>query len=126
MEEELNIYQLWLKVKARWKLVVTVVLFSLLGSFIYLALTKPVYETTFMIKVPRVLTTAEAVAYVSSLDELIRQKRYQDLKSALMLEPDTIDKIKWIKASSIRQAKQTIKVTLEVYEPGIIGEVSKK
>ena len=126
MEEEINIYQLWLKVKARWKLVVTVVLFSLLGSFIYLGLAKSVYETTFMLKVPRVLTTAEAVAYVNSLDLLIKQKRYDDLQSTLMLDSETVDKIKQIKASSVRKAKQTIKITLEVYDPGIIKDVSRK
>ena len=123
-EDEIDLYELWLKLKRRWKFIFIFVALSAIASAVYLSVARQIYFSSFLIKVPQVISPAEAKAYVEILNGFLKEERYEDLVRTLNIGDDIIYKIHKISSKEVRRAKQTLEVKIEVYDPAIINDLS--
>ncbi|ACO04553.1 MAG TPA: hypothetical protein DEP48_09475 [Persephonella sp.] len=124
-EDEIDLYELWLTLKKRYKLVLSVTVFFILLSAVYLFLTKPVYRAEFIVKLPQGLTSPqETKNIIDNLENLRKEKRYMELSNLLGISQEKIMDIDSFSASEIRKNKNLIKVILDVYDPNIISKLS--
>ena len=124
-EDEIDLYELWLRLKKRWKVVLATVVVFLTASVTYLFVTKPVYRASFLIKVPEIITPVEASEYVKSIKRMLKEKRYEEVARLLNVNEDVILSIHELSARELRKSKDVIEVTLEVYDPAVINDLSK-
>ncbi|EDP75562.1 Wzz/FepE/Etk N-terminal domain-containing protein [Hydrogenivirga sp. 128-5-R1-1] len=124
-EDEIDLYELWLKLKKRWRVILVTVVVFIAASVTYLFITKPVYRTSFLIKVPGIITPVEASEYVKSVKRLLKEKRYEEVAKLLSVDKDTVLSIHNLEARELRKSKDVIGVTLEVYDPSVINGLSK-
>ncbi len=124
-EDEIDLYELWLRLKKRWRVVLATVVVFLTASVTYLFVTKPVYRASFLIKVPEIITPVEASEYVKSIKRMLKEKRYEEVARLLNVNEDVILSIHELSARELRKSKDVIEVTLEVYDPAVISDLSK-
>ncbi len=133
-EDEIDLYELWLKIKKRWRLVFSISIIFVTIACIYSFLSKPVYESSFVVKIPEVVTKVvniqiitpkEVVKYIDILDKLHKEKRYNDLSNILSLDINNVKDIVYITAREIRGTKNAIEVIVGVNNPRLIPTLSK-
>lgn len=135
-EDEIDLYELWLRLKKRWKIILgTVSLFTIL-SIVYIFIAQPIYEGKFAVKLPSYIhglskvvllfSTEEVKIELNKLKNLIKLKRYDKLSSKLNLEIDTVVKIVSIDVHTIRDLKDTVEIKVQTTDPNIIRLISYK
>ncbi len=115
-EDEIDLYELWLKLKKRWKVILGTVVLFVLSAVVYLLTTKPVYVSSFVIKIgwdPVSLLSGNVPKELILLPE--------ELASLINAKASTlnIEGIKSINAKSLlkrRGVVSTVKVTIEAYD----------
>lgn len=131
-EDEIDLYEIWLKIKKRYKIIVGTVCFFVALSLIYIFITKPIYEEKFTVKLPSyanakpLLTPQEVKGEIRKLDNLARLKRYEELSSKLNLKKEIASKMISIRANSIRGVNDAIEINIKVTDPSIVKLISLK
>ncbi len=119
-EDEIDLYELWLKLRKRWKLILSTLLIFISVAGLYSFLTTPVYESSFLIRVPIFISQKEAVKYVQVLGNLLKEERFEELEKYLKLDEKDLLKIKDVSARELRGTKDIIEVNISVEDPNII------
>jgi capsular polysaccharide biosynthesis protein len=123
-EDEIDLYELWLTLKRRYKLLVSVMFSFILLSIVYLFLAKPVYKTEFIVKLPKGLTSPQETRdIIQNLENLRKENRYTELSNLLSISEEDVMEIDSISASEIKKNKNIVKITLNVYDPIIIEKL---
>ena len=138
-EDEIDLYELYLILKKRWKSVFLTFLLFLLVAIGYVLIAKPVYSTEFYIKIPSVyvkegnslkkeniLTVEETSSLIKKLQDKLKEENYTELSKTLDLPESNIRKIKDIKPEKLRNNKEIIKVHIETNQSNLIPVISSK
>ncbi len=117
-EDEIDLYDLWLRLKRRWKVILGTLILCLTASGVYILTAKPVYEGRFIIK-PRQDPTIENIN--EPVPILTSRELVESIKN---LSPRTPD-VRTVSPKLIREA-ESVEVTVEVYRPEAVREVYKE
>ncbi len=118
-DDEIDLYELWLKITKRWKLILIVVLIVTLSALIISLNMKPVYKGTFVIRTP-VVTPKEVKKHIEKLEVLKGEQRVEELADILKVPVSLIENTVKISTREIRGVQVVLEVDLEVYDPKII------
>ncbi len=127
-EDEIDLYELWLKLKKRWRVILFTTLSFLFLALLYIILTPKVYESSFVVKIPTaedkpILSPRETTKYIRYLEELIKARKYDKLSKALNMKE--VENILSIKGREIRGVKDSLEISVEVRDPELIPPLAK-
>ncbi|WP_456391900.1 Wzz/FepE/Etk N-terminal domain-containing protein, partial [Persephonella sp.] len=134
-EDEIDLYELFLTLKKRWKTVIAVLTVFIIAAVIYVVISRPIYKTDFLVKLPSISSgdrdiilssPEETKAMVNNLNDLIKEKRYKKVSKLLDIPGKTVLNLNSISASSIKKNNRVVKITLEVYQPAEIPLLTEK
>ena len=123
-EEEIDLYELWLRLKKRWRTVLGTVAVGLILSVLYILTATPVYEGTCVIRT-NVVTPKEAVRYVNALNDLIRERKFEELAQRIGLDVSLSRKIVRINAREVRGVSDIVEVNLKATDPRVLGPAAR-
>ena len=106
--EEIDLYELLLSLKRRWRVILLSFLTLLLGSALYAFTARPVYETSFVIRVSPGIGTGELKLPYPSPREVAEMVKRLDVK---------VDGLKSVRAREDRRIEGGVVVRLEAYSP---------
>jgi len=121
-EDEIDLYELWLIIKKRKKLIFLVVFFSFLLAIIYCLMVNPIYKSEFIIQ-GNAISSFQIKKYIDNFAYLLKEQRYQELDSKLNVSH--IKDIKKISASIPRNQKDLVIVTIETTKAPLVKEIEK-
>lgn len=124
-EEEIDLYELWLRLKKRWKVILSAVLVCLGLSAVYILITEPVYESSFIVRT-YVITPKETLRYMDHLENYLKRGKHEDLAELLDIEKDTSAKIVGISAREVRGSNNIVEVNLRVATPEILPLIAQR
>jgi LPS O-antigen subunit length determinant protein (WzzB/FepE family) len=133
-EDEIDLYELWLKLKKRWKVIVKTVAIFLFIALAYIITAKPVYKSSFLIKTyPLALekgvfypiNPAEVSKTIENLKFYLKEKRYSELAKLLNAKENIVFSLEDLKSNPLRGSQDILEVTLEVYNPKVIQIFTK-
>ncbi len=131
-EDEIDLYELWLILKKRWKVVVSTTLIFVITAIVYIFIAKPVYTSSFFVKIPgRYLKTGNSFSRINLISVEETSRIISDLSAAikdkklLKLPEDKIRNIANITPSKIKGNQELIEIEIETYKPSIILDISK-
>ncbi len=122
-EDEIDLYELWITLKKRSKLIVLITLISILGMLGYIILASPRYKTNFLLEV-KIVPSFQVKKILDNIERLINNKQYSTLLQYLTI--NDIKAIKNIKTSIPRGKNNFISVELETSTPDKIRSLEKK
>lgn len=144
-EDEIDLYELWLRIKKRWIVIVSTIFIFMTVAVGYIFIAKPIYKGTFTVKLPvyvssflskgkeekvyvyvNFLSPEEVKMELEKLNNLIKVKKYNKVSLKLNLDLDETKKLVSIEAYIPRKSKDTIKIEVETTDPSIIKPISKK
>ena len=127
-EDEIDLYELWLILKKRWKVVVSTTLIFVITAIVYIFIAKPVYTSSFFVKIPKNISgyikynekgvLRISPVYLFSQEEtisLIKRFNYKSKDFSFIIASESKEK----------ENKETIKIEIGVYKPSIIPDISK-
>lgn len=123
-EDEIDLYDLYLVIKKRARLIGIIFLLITISSGIISFILPPVYSGKMLIRLPNIyktiITPSEAESILSELDELREEDRFDELSKKLNMDKTRVSELVKISTSTPRGEKKFIEATIEVYKPEII------
>ncbi|NPA41731.1 MAG: hypothetical protein GXO18_05585 [Aquificae bacterium] len=118
-EDEIDLYELWLKLKKRWKVIFGTVFLGLIVSFIYILTAPKIYSGTGVIRInydPIALANynIEVGKDINQRLLIISPSAIEDLVSYVKLETKYIVSIK---SKSLIKDPSVVNITIEAYSP---------
>jgi len=129
-DDEIDLYELWLTLKKRWKTVFFTTLAFLLIAVMYLLLAHPIFTSKSVIKIPpnisgrNLVSPKESIEYINYLDNLRKEENFDKLAKLLYISIKDVKDLASIRANSNRSDKSLVMVEIEVYNPVIIKQIS--
>ena len=140
-EEEIDLYELCLTLKKRFKLIAGVFIAAVLITVVISFLLPPVYRGSFIIRVPMIPETQtgsifneglnkqvplinpkEAVNLISNLDRLRKEKQIRKLSDALGISNEKIGALVELTANAPMGVNDSIEVVIDVSSPVFIND----
>jgi len=140
-EEEIDIYELCLILKKRFKLIAGVFISAILITALISFLLPPVYRSSFIIRVPMIPETQmksifneglsvrvplinpkEAVTLIENLDRLRKEAQIRKLSGALGISDEKIGALVKLTANVPSDVKDSIEVVIDVGSPVLIND----
>jgi len=140
-EEEIDLYELCLILKKRFKLIAGVFISAILITALISFLLPPVYRGSFIIRVPMIPETQtknifneelnarvplinpkEAVNLIENLDRLRKEKQIRKLSDALGISDEKVDALVELTANAPRDVKDSIEVVIDSRSPVLIND----
>ncbi len=140
-EEEIDIYELCLILKKRFKLIAGVFISAILITALISFLLPPVYRSSFIIRVPMIPETQmksifneglsvrvplinpkEAVTLIENLDRLRKEAQIRKLSDALGISDEKIGALVKLTANVPSDVKDSIEVVIDVGSPVLIND----
>ena len=122
-EEEIDLYELLLKLKRRWKLILGTVSVFLAGSLLYLLMAKPVYEASFIVSVNEKPDYKLSVIEEPDLILLISPEEVARAVKGMRLD---VEGIKGVRARTERRMPRSVVVSVEAYSPDAVEKAYKE
>ncbi len=122
-EDEIDLYELWLVVKKRWKIILGLFLCATILTTIASFLITPVYKSHFLVKTP-VVTTNEAKSLIDIINTFLKERKYKQLKNLLNLEENILQNLKKISCKLTRGEKQSLTLEIETTHKEDIPRIS--
>jgi len=123
-EDEIDLYELFLKLKKRWRVILGTVLIFLIFSVGYILIAKPIYKSSFVIKIPEYISSKETTIYINKIKRLLKEKRYEDIAKILRIRKSDVLNIYNIESKEIKKVKDLVKVSIEVHDPILINKLT--
>lgn len=137
-EEEIDLYELCLILKKRFKLIAGIVISAVLITVVISFLLSPVYRGSFSIRVPMIsetqafnerlntqvpiINSKEAVNLIKNLDRLRKDGQIKKLSDALGISDEKIGALVELTANAPRDVKDSIEVVIDVSSPVFIND----
>lgn len=115
-EDEIDLYELWLKLKRRWKLILSVVFIGVFLSILYTVMSPKVYTAKGMVKLeydPVLLILQNE----DNLRPIIPPKAFEELVKATSLN---VDGVRSVSANLSIKEPNLVEITIESYSPEVI------
>ena len=125
-EDEIDLYELWLTLKKRWKVVLSTTALFVLASVVYILVAKPVYEAKAIIKLPAYyeknnetikkvpfITSKETELLIEKLNQLIEQKELTIISKKLNIPVNISKYITKIYTNNDRKNRDIILIKVE-------------
>lgn len=140
-DDEINIYEVFLIIKKRVKLIIGIVLVALLLTGVVSYFMKPTFQSTFTIKSPsitysfssstdkastpdiaeKVLTTDIAEKLISELDLLRKDKSFKEISSKLNIDENKVMDLVSLSAKIMQNENNFVVIVMEVRNPSEIN-----
>ncbi len=120
-KDEINLYDFYLIFKKKFILILITVVISVGVTVVISYLTKPVYRSTFIVKVYSVqdnsplISPSEADKIFIALDNLRKEKQLDELSKKLSINNETAKNIAKLSAATIRDSKDLLEITIDTY-----------
>ncbi len=140
-EEEVDLYELCLILKKRFKLIAGVFITAVFVTVVISFLLPPVYRGSFIIRVPMIPETQtrnifneelnarvplikpkEAVSMIENLDKLRKEEQTRKLSDTLGLSDEKVGALVELTANAPRDVKDYIEVVIDVGSPVLIND----
>ena len=140
-EEEIDLYELCLILKKRFRLIAGVFISAVLVTAVISFLLPPVYRGSFIIRVPMIaenqtgslfneelsarvplINPKEAVNLIENLDRLRNEEQIRKLSDALGIRDGELDALVELTANAPRDVKDSIEVVIDVSSPVLIND----
>ncbi len=137
-EDEVDLYELCLIVKKRFKLIAGGVISAVLITVVISFLLPPVYRGSFIIRVPMIsepqafneglntqvplINPKEAVNLIGNLDRLRKDGQIKKLSDALGISDEKIGALVELTANAPRDVKDSIEVVIDSTSPVLIND----
>ncbi len=140
-EEEIDLYELCLILRRRFKLIAGVFIIAVLVTAVISFLLPPVYRGSFIIRVPMIsasqtssifnggpntriplINPNEAVNLIENLDRLRKEDQIRKLSDALGISDEKIGALVELTANVPRDVKDSIEVVIDVGSPVLIND----
>lgn len=127
-EDEIDLYDLYLVLKKRARLIVIIFLTITIISGVISFLLPPVYSGKVVIRLPRVyekviITPSETKAILNELDELREEGRFNELSKKLNIDNAKVSELAELSANAPRGEHEFIEATIDVYDPDLIMDI---
>ncbi len=138
LEDEVDLYELCLIVKKRFKLIAGGVISAVLITVVISFLLPPVYRGSFIIRVPMIsepqafneglntqvplINPKEAVNLIGNLDRLRKDGQIKKLSDALGISDEKIGALVELTANAPRDVKDSIEVVIDSTSPVLIND----
>ena len=126
-DDEIDLYGLLLVLKRRWKTIVFSTFILVAVAVVYIFITKPVYKSDFVLKLPVRITESlaevpeitpyEVKEYINPINQFLKGKKYAKAAKFLNLPEKDVRKLVDINVNTIRGNNKIVKIELETYEP---------
>jgi len=132
-EDEIDLYELWVTIKKRGKLIVALFLFATFLTAAVSFIMTPVYKSHLFVGVPLIapneakmplIAPNEAKMLIESITTFLKEKDYDQLKKLLGLKEDTLQKLKEINCKIERGNKQSFTLEIETTQKEDIPKIS--
>ncbi len=125
IDDEIDLYDLYLVVKKRARLIGIIFLLITVSAGVISFLLPPVYSGKMVIRLPNVyektiITPSEAMAILNELDELREEGRFDELSKKLNIDNTRVSELVKISTSTPRGEKKFIETTIDVHTPDLI------
>jgi capsular polysaccharide biosynthesis protein len=129
--DEIDLYDLYLVLKKRFKLIAGIVVSTTLIIGIISFFMPPVYRSSFIVRIFNtsateknpIISTGEVEKIISELDLLRKEKQWNELSKRLTIDSDKIKKVVKFDAKTPRDAKDLVEITVDVYDRGLIPDL---
>ncbi|MDQ7056133.1 MAG: Wzz/FepE/Etk N-terminal domain-containing protein [Persephonella sp.] len=120
-EDEIDLYELWLTLKKRWKVVISSTIIFLLFSVLYTFFSERIYEVSFTVKPPSlyidgkkepIVTKAEIKEYLNIVNNFIRTNKVNKLSEKLNIPVYMAKNLRKISVIDLKNS-QALKVSVE-------------
>jgi len=116
-QEEIDLYELVLRIRKRWKLVLGTIFVFLVGAFVYILFAKPVYKVSFIISVNKI-SPYIIKKEIENINNLIKDRSYNKLSEKLLLDRSQSEKVANIYWKDIPNTNN-LEIVLELYDPTV-------
>ncbi len=123
-EEEIDLYELYLRIRRRWRLIAGVVLLSVALSLVYVFTAVPLYESSFIVRT-YVITPKETVRYVELAGDLLKKRKTEELSELLGVDREVVESLRDIRPREVRSAKDIVEITLTVTDPRAVPPLAE-
>ena len=125
-EDEIDLYELWLTLRKRWKVIAFTTILFFFTAIVYIFIAKPVYTSSFFVKIPKKLNDhieydKKGILKISP-DFLFTQEEIISLINRFNYNSEDFT---FVTASKFRENKETVKIEIGTYKPSIIPHISK-
>jgi uncharacterized protein involved in exopolysaccharide biosynthesis len=130
-EDEMNIYEVFLIIKKRVKVIISIVLVALLLTGVVSYFMKPTFQSTFTVKCPtisnssdiaeKVLITDIAEKLISELDLLRKDKSFKEISSKLNIDEKKVMDLVSLSAKIMQNENNFVVIVMEVRNPSEIN-----
>jgi len=123
-EDEIDLYELWLVLKKRWKLIVGLFLCATFLTASTSFLMTPIYKSHFLLKPPTFITANETKHLITPIQIRLKEKGYNQLKYLLCLKKDTLQNLKGINCKITRNNGNLPLIEIETSRKEDIPKIS--
>lgn len=132
-EDEIDLYELCLVVKKRFKLILAIFIIAVLSTGVISSIMTPVYRSSFIVRVPtvsansneQIISIAETEKIINELRKLIEDGRTKDLSEKLGINENKIDELTSLTVEVPRNEKNFVEITADVYKPLLVNDLEK-
>ncbi len=119
-EDEIDLYELWLILKKRWKYVFGTTLLFIIAAVIYIFAATPIYKIDFSVKLPidplkekLILSAQETKVYLNNLNSLIENHEYGELSKKLKLDKKLLKHLVKVNANTQRGDTSFVSISVD-------------
>lgn len=123
-EDEIDLYELWLTIKKRWKVIALTAFMFFILSGVYIIIAKPVYKSDFTVK-KGILSPGDIKIYLKRISDLIEQKKYDELAKLLNVDKNVAKDLVNIEVNQNRKEKSSTKIELYTYSTKHLNQLEK-
>jgi len=129
-EDEIDLYELWLTLKKRKKIILSTTLTFFIISLVYIFIATPVYKSAFTIKLPKkegslLITQYEIKNLIDNINYLLKEKNFKEISKLLNIKEEDIKKIKNISLKKDRNAKDIATIEIETIDKNLVPNLEK-
>ncbi|HFC97758.1 MAG TPA: hypothetical protein ENJ40_04785 [Thermosulfurimonas dismutans] len=134
-EDEIDLYELFLVLWRRKKVIFLTLLAFMITGGLYVWLSPRVYRQTILVKLPinnlplttvPLISNEEAKEMINSLEELLREQNYSRLAKVLKLPEEKVRALVRFSPRAVRGSSTLLKITIEAYDPLLLPVMDRK
>jgi len=120
-EDEIDLYELWLAIKKRWKIIFGIFCSIIVLVAVLSCLITPVYKSTFLVKVP-IITPDETKSLIEVINNFLKERNYEKLKNLLEINEDILQNLKKINCQETKT--QSVIIEIQTTQKEKIPQIS--
>lgn len=128
--DDINLSKLFFVIKKRIKLILVIFIVATLSTGVASYLIKPVYRSTFIIRVPplnsslteKILPVEVAEKLINELQLIRKEKIFEVLSKKLNISENKVNSLVSLSAKTLPNEKNILSIVVEVHDPSLIND----